>query len=147
MHLRQRAIELRVVLAASLGYVAVGMATAALAGGAATARGTTRWRLAAWVLSLAIFVIHLVASRRDRRASVPMGAFNVALAVALAAFVLAALGPVRSHWNDAHLIRVALSLVAWPVLTGLPAFVAALLGGHFVKRWSARTHTPPTRVA
>jgi hypothetical protein len=148
MHLQQRAIALRMVIVAAVGYVVVGLATATLAGGAATAHATTIWRLAGWLISLAIFASHLAASRRDRRASVPLGAFSVALAVALGAFVLAALGPVRTHWNDPHLGRVAvLSLVVWPVLTGLPAYAAALLGGHLIERQSANQPTPPSRVA
>ncbi|MEP6914743.1 MAG: hypothetical protein ABJC89_03825 [Acidobacteriota bacterium] len=78
----------------------------------------------------------------------PIGAVNVALAVALAAFALAALGPVRSHWRDAHLARVAvLSLVAWPVLAGVPAFIAALAGGHILERTFRSKQTPPSRAA
>lgn len=148
MHPEPRPIDVRIVLVVTIGYVIVGTATAALAGGATTARGTTIWRLAAWMLSLAIFAFHVAISRRGRSVSVVTGALNVALAVALAAFALAALGPVRSHWRDAHMARVAvLSLVAWPVLTGLPAFIAALLGGHILERRFRSKHAPPSRVA
>jgi hypothetical protein len=32
------------------------------------------------------------------------------------------------------IFAIALSLVAWPSLTGLPAFIAALLGGYIIER-------------
>lgn len=125
----------RDVLIACFGYVLVGMASSALAGGATTSRGTTTWRLVGWVLSLAIFVMHIVATRRRHPLPGSGSAADVAIAVAMGAFVLAALGPVRSHWSDPHLARVAvLSLVAWPVLTGVPAFGVALLARHLLDR-------------
>ena len=135
MHSRAPRVELGVVLVAAAAYVVVGLLTAALAGRAATNHGTITWRLVAWLLSLIIFVAHLAFSRRSRRLSVPIGAWNVALAVAVAAFVLAAVGPVRSHWRDAHMLRIAVSsLVAWPLLAGVPAFLVALLGGYMIDR-------------
>jgi hypothetical protein len=122
------------VLLASVAYVVIGVGTAALAGIATSPAGVKGWRLAAWLLSLAVFGIH-VASARRRPGGRSSAALEVALAVALGAFGVAALGPVRSHWGEPHLMRVALlSLIAWPLLTGVPAFGAALVAGYLIDR-------------
>lgn len=114
------------ILLAGIAYVVIGVGTAALAGVAAAPAGVKGWRLAAWVLSLAVFGIQLVIERH-RRALPRTIAARVALAVAFGAIGVAALGPVRSHWGEPHRLKLALpSLVAWPIITGVPAFVAAL---------------------
>ena len=121
-----RQIRVHTLLLASAAYVVVGIATAALAGTASSPTGVKAWRLAAWLLSLGIFVAHIVSERR-RQLSRTSAATSVALAVALGAFVVAALGPFRSHWSDPSRLKLAmLSLVAWPLLTGIPAFALAL---------------------
>jgi hypothetical protein len=126
-------------LIASLAYVGVGIGTAALSAAASEPRGVKAWRVAAWVLSLGVFGLHVVFERRQT-VSRSRAALDVALAVALGAFGVAALGPVRSHWGDPHLIRVAiLSLAAWPLLTGVPAFCAALLVNFGIDHLSGHT--------
>jgi len=140
-----RPIRLRTVLLASAAYIVVGIATAALAGMASSPSGVKAWRLAAWLLSLAIFGVQIAIERRRRLGRVSV-AVSVALAVAIGAFVLAALGPLRSHWGDPSRLKLALlSLVAWPVLTGIPAFLVALTAGFFLDRFATDDH--PTRSA
>lgn len=122
------------ILLASVAYVVVGIGTSMLAGAAVSRTGVQAWRLAAWLLSLVVFGVHL-ASEHRRQAGRVTTAARVALAVALGAFGLAALGPVRSHWSDPHLMKIAvLSLAAWPVVTGVPAFMVALIIGFFLDR-------------
>jgi hypothetical protein len=88
------------------------------------------WRFAGWALSFLIFAVHIWYERRKRsRASVP-AALHVAVAVAIGAFVLAIVGPVRSHWGAPDFTRVALlSLLLWPIVTGVPAFLVASIVG------------------
>jgi len=94
-----------------------------------------RWRFAAWSVSFAVFAAHILISRRERRRSVRQSAGQVAIAVAAATGVLALAGPVRSHWGEPHAARVALlSVVLWPVLTGIPSFVVALVVRHVLDR-------------
>jgi len=115
------------LLFASAAYVIIGTATAALAGIASSPAGVKAWRLAAWLLSLGVFATHIVSERRRQLPPVSV-ATSVALAVALGAFVVAALGPFRAHLGDPSRLKLALlSLIAWPLLTGIPAFVVALL--------------------
>jgi len=92
------------------------------------------WRAAAWLLSLSVFLVHFASERRRQRRSLDTATY-VALAVGLGALGVPALGPLRAHWTDAtRLPLVMLSIVAWPLLTGIPAFVVALLGGFLLDR-------------
>ena len=144
MNLRTRA---EVVLLAGAAYVLVGTGTAILAGMAPSSAGVKGWRFAAWLLSLVVFAVHFAIERhRDaRRVSV---AARVALAVAIGAFGVAALGPFRMHWGEPARLKLAmLSLVAWPLLTGIPAFVVALIGNIVLDRLAGGTHASRSRAA
>lgn len=124
---------------AGAAYAVAGVATADLAKGATSIQSRNGWRLAAWVLSALVFMSHVAYERLRARETVPRTARHAAGAVALGAFLLAAAGPVRAHWADEHFWRVtALSLVLWPVLTGIPAFLAALFLASVLGRIVAR---------
>jgi hypothetical protein len=70
----------------------------------------------------------------------------VAFAVALGAAGVAALGPLRAHWDEPTRLRlILLSVVAWPLLTGVPAFLVALFGRVLLDH--ARGLPIPTRVS
>ncbi|HET7371931.1 MAG TPA: hypothetical protein VFJ20_01070 [Gemmatimonadaceae bacterium] len=127
------------VVLAALAYVVIGVATATFAGSAATPQTRTAWRLAAWVLSLAVFLVHLGYEHVRTGNSDVRGALRTAAAVALAAFVLALVGPVRTHWTASDFGRaVILSVVVWPIATGVPAFLVSLLGGMVLRRYAHR---------
>jgi hypothetical protein len=115
-------------------YVLIGTGTAVLAALASSSTSVKVWRLAAWLLSAAVFTVHfaIVRGRHARRFQL---AAQVALAVALGALGVAILGPVRAHWSEPSRLKLALlSLVAWPVLTGVPAFTVALIGSLVLDR-------------
>ena len=117
------------VLLVGAAYVAASVGTASLSGVASFPASVKAWRLAAWLLSLAIFVTHFLVER-NRRLPLTTVAARVGIAVAVGAFGVAVLGPVRAHWGDAGRMKLLLlSIVAWPVITGVPAFVVALIGG------------------
>lgn len=127
------------LLLAGAAYVVASIGTIALSRVAPFPASVKTWRLAVWLLSLAIFVTHFVIERNRRlpRAAV---AARVAIAVAIGAFGVAMLGPVRAHWGDAGRLKlILLSIVAWPVLTGVPAFVVALIGGLALDRLTGGT--------
>src|SRR5439155_11648254 len=96
------------------------------------------WRLAAWVVSAAVFAAH-VAYERFRLQSPPSsGAQHVTLGVALGAFGLAAAAnihalAVESTTHHRRLLLVA--LVIWPVITSVPAFLLSLAAS-----WALRRH-------
>lgn len=144
---RTRQRKAGIILLAGVAYLLIGIGTSMLAAEVSSSVGGKAWRLAAWLLSLVVFGVHLDIERgRDsRRVRV---AARVATAVAIGAFGVAALGPLRMHWSEpARLKLVMLSLVAWPVLTGVPAFVVALLGSIGLDRLGAGTQASRSRVA
>lgn len=124
---------------AALAYVVIGVATATFAGSATTPQIRTAWRLAGWLLSLAVFLLHLGYEHVRTGTSDVRGALRTAAAVALAAFVLAVVGPARTHLNASDFGRVViLSVVLWPIATGVPAFLVSLLGGMAIRRYAHR---------
>lgn len=116
------------LLLASAGYIVAGTLPAVVADMSPWPVPAQLWRIAAWGLSLVVFLLHSAAERR-RRTQPLRAAMYVAFAVALGAACVAAVGPLRAHWVEpARLRLILLSVVAWPLLTGIPAFFVALLG-------------------
>jgi hypothetical protein len=86
------------------------------------------WRLAAWLVCAVAFAVHLWYEHARLQSPPRRAALHVALAVALGAFLLAVWINVHAYWIVAHPGPfVPLSLVLFPVLTGVPAFVVALV--------------------
>ena len=113
-----------ILVAAS--YVVIGVVFAALAK-PADANHVRMWRLAAWLASAALAAAHIGYEHYRLGASPRTTALHAAAAVALGAFGLALAANV--HWLVAgtHGQRPPLlALPVWPVVTALPAFLAAL---------------------
>jgi len=86
------------------------------------------WRLAAWLLSAALYAAHIGYEHFRLGTSPRATALHAALAVAVGAFGLAVAANFHEVWVAPSYRRsLALALVAWPVLTGLPAFAVALV--------------------
>jgi len=114
-------------------YALVGITFAALAGSSVP-------RVAAWIVSAAAFAAHLGYEHVRLRSSPSRAALHAAVAVALGAFALAA-------WVNVHAYRAAsgprspltpLALVAFPAVTGVPAFVVGFVAVSIL----ARTRPP-----
>jgi uncharacterized protein (DUF486 family) len=101
-------------LGSSVVYLLAGMTFAALAHRAGSNQMRVTLRLAAWVISAAVFVAQVWYEHTRLRSAPRTTASHVSLAVALGALGLAVTARVP-----------ALALVAWPVATALPAFLAA----------------------
>jgi hypothetical protein len=111
-------------------YPVVGITFAALANPSASNEMRVNWRLAAWLASAAAFAAHLGYEHFRLRNSPPRAALHVSAAVALGAFALAVWVNVHAHWSGAssHQSPLApLALVVFPAVTGVPAFVVALV--------------------
>ncbi len=93
------------------------------------------WRLAAWVVSGAVYAAHIGYEHFRLRHSPRSTALHAALAVAIGAFALAAAGALHSLLATS-VIRPSwlLALVVWPLATALPAFVVALVAGAALAR-------------
>ena len=125
------------LLAAALAYTVSGFATAALAGAAQSTQLRSFWRFAGWLIPLITFAIHIWYDRLRLDNAATRVALHAASAVAVGAFILAAGGPVAHHWGERGSRLVWLSLVMWPTLLGIPAFVAALVAGSILGRVAA----------
>ena len=109
------------VLIVALLYSIIGIAFAALAREAGVA-----WRLAAWVISAALFAAHIGYEHARLRSPPRTTALHAALAVALGAFGLAVSATVHAVATASFRGAFAIALVAWPILIGLPAYLFAL---------------------
>ena|SRR5438309_314355 len=86
------------------------------------------WRLAAWIVSAVVYAVH-IGYEHFRRFNPPRStALHVAWGAAFGAFGLAAAANVHSlltGTGNLRLLRIA--LVVWPLITGVPAFLVALV--------------------
>jgi uncharacterized protein (DUF486 family) len=94
------------------------------------------WRLAAWLVCAAAFAVHLWYEHVRLRSPPSRAALHVSLAVALGAFLLAVWINVHGYWSaGGHQSPFApLALVLFPVVTGVPAFVVALVVSFLIRR-------------
>jgi|SRR2546423_700693 len=124
----------RAAILVGLVYFVTGIVSGALAAAAST-QGRTAWRLAAWIISAAAFAAHIRYDYVRLRSSPTRTAWHAAAAVALGAFGLAAAANIRSGMTAAHarpLLR--LSVLIWPIMSGVPAFVVALAAAALLAR-------------
>ena len=94
------------------------------------------WRLAAWLVCAAAFAVHLWYEHARLQSPPSRAALHVSLAVALGAFLLAVWINVHAYWSaGGHPRPFALvALVVFPVVTGVPAFVVALVVSFLIRR-------------
>ena len=95
------------------------------------------WRLAAWLLSGVTYAAHIWYEHFRLRSSHRLTAVHVALSVAIAAFGLAVAAMIYSL-SAVSTIRPVwfLALLLWPAVTGVPAFLVALLIAALLSRFS-----------
>lgn len=87
------------------------------------------WRLAAWIVSGALYAVHIgLENLRYRNRALP-AASHVTAAVAVGGFVLASGATIHKvlTTSSAPYWRFLVALVVWPLITATPAFVVALL--------------------
>ena len=84
------------------------------------------WRLAAWLICALAFALHIGLELFRLRNSPLRTALHAAASVALGAFALAGAANIHALTAGTGNQRLlALALVIWPILAGLPAFVVA----------------------
>jgi hypothetical protein len=113
-------------------YMVAGLVSAAMAKSASSAQVRVAWRLAAWVLSAVAFAAHINYEQGRLRSSLKATALRASLAVGLGAFGLAVAASLHARTTGRHFPVFA--LVAWPVVTALPAFVVALAAAAVLAR-------------
>ena len=116
----------------AVAYVVIGIAFSVLA----SAHHVRLWRLAAWVASAVVATVH-IGYEHQRGSSPRATALHAAGAVALGAFGLALAANV--HWLFAATRGARsplLALLVWPVITAIPALLAALVVAAVLARFS-----------
>ena len=84
------------------------------------------WRLAAWLTCAVAFAIHIGLEHFRLRNSPRRTALDASVSVALGAFALAAAANIHALTAGTGNQRLlALALVIWPIIAGLPAFAVA----------------------
>ena len=121
--------EARAIVVVGLLYGAVGVVTGAVAAAVSSSRAQTAWRLSAWVISAFLLAAHVAFERVRLGHPIVRSAWHVALAAALGGFALAAAANVHDLGAAAgYRPRMLVALVAWPLITAVPGFLAALAG-------------------
>ena len=87
------------------------------------------WRLAAWVVSGVIFAVHLAFEHFILVQAPVRTALNAASSVALGGFILAVAATSHALMVTEHApyYRFMIALIAWPIITGAPAFLVAIV--------------------
>jgi len=117
---------LHIILILGIIYCLDGIVFGMLAGWSTSLKIRTIWRLAAWLTSAALFAAHIWYERFRLNNSPRKSALHVATAAALGAFGLAVAANINALFiSTTNQMLLALSLVLWPVLTAVPAFVVA----------------------
>jgi len=115
---------LRAVILFGMVYLVVGVA---FPNPSAANETQFMWRLAAWLTCAVAFAIHIGIEHFRLRNSPRKTAVHAAVAVALGAFALAAAANIHALTaGTGNHGLLALALVIWPIISGVPAFAVAL---------------------
>lgn len=126
-----------VALLAGISYFVVGFGFGTLAGWASSDPSGFGWRLAAWIVSAGIYGGHIWYEYFKLRNTPLFSSLHVASAVALGGFLLAIAAIVNSFATGSGNLRLLLlALLAFPLVTALPAFVVAFVGTILLRRFS-----------
>ena len=86
------------------------------------------WRLAAWIVSFIIFGIQIWYEHFRFHDPPRVAALHIAVAAALGAFALAVAANIHAFYSiTANRPLLIASLILWPILIGVPAFIVAVI--------------------
>jgi len=97
------------------------------------------WRLGAWVASAAVYAGHFGYEQfRIEQRSLKV-ALHAAIAVGIGGFLLAVAAGAHAIFigSQAQLWLYGVALIAWPIFTGVPAFVVTLVASALLTRLRA----------
>jgi hypothetical protein len=122
---RQRWLNAAVL--AGVIYLAVGITSATLAGAATANRSVLFLRWSAFVISTVVFAAHIGYEHFRVGSGMRPLAWHASVGVAVGAFVLALAANLHDLSSaSGYRPRMLIALVAWPLLTAVPAFIVAL---------------------
>jgi hypothetical protein len=128
------------VLLLAAAYLLIGIAFGEFSGWVTTNAMRLMWRRLAWLVSGIGFAAHIVYGHFRLGNSPRTTAMHASIAAALGAGGLALAANVH-EWIAASSYRpsIAVALVAWPLLTAVPAFAVAMVAAAALNRWYRRT--------
>jgi hypothetical protein len=139
MDTSERKPWLRASVLFGIGYFVIGIGFGLFASRAASSSMREIWNRLAFLSSAVGFAIHIGYEHFRLGNSTLKTAWHVSVGVALGGFLLAVNANVHGLWVGSSNQRLlAFALVAWPALTGVPAFLVALVaaGGLGLRRRS-----------
>ena len=121
-------------------YLVIGIAFAAFSDGATTNAMHLIWRRLAWLVSGLAFAAHIIYEHFGRSKPPRTTALNASAAAALGAGGLAVAANIH-EWmaGPRYRLSMVVALVAWPLLTLVPAFLVAMIGATVLNRWFPRS--------
>jgi len=120
-------------------YFIVNFSIATFAGWFTSIAMRATWNRMGFLICAIAFVVQIAYEHFRLHNSPRVTAMHVSAAVALGAFALAVAANIHGLWVGSSQRRsLAFALVAWPLITAVPAFVVALLTaiGLSFKRWN-----------
>jgi nitrate reductase NapE component len=137
---RQRWISIAILV--GLLYPAIAVASSELAAAVASSQMQFFWRLSAFVISGVVLAAHIAYEYFRLRNTMWPTAWHAALAVALGAFVLALMANIHDLVSaSGYRSRMLIALVAWPILTAVPAFIVALVVAAVLQKLGVQVST------
>jgi hypothetical protein len=128
MNTRDRKQWIRTATLVGVIYFAVGFAFAAFASRATFNLTRESWNRLAFLISAVAFAVHLSYEYFRIRSPALRTAWHTSIAVALGAFGLAVAANIHELSSaSGYRPRMLIALIAWPVITAVPAFVVALI--------------------
>ena len=119
---------IRAVILLGAIYFVFGILFAALAGSSASNAMRVTWNRLGFLASVVAFAVHIGYEHFRLKNPPRITALHVSLGVALGGFALAVSANLHGlQVGSSHQPSLLLALVAWPALTGVPAFVVALI--------------------
>jgi hypothetical protein len=109
-------------------YCTIGITFSAFAARSSSHRMAVAWNFASFGVSLVVFAIH-IGYEHFRIGNRPLiVALHTSLAVALGGLLLALAANIHAiRVASANHRLLAIALIVWPLMTGIPAFVVALI--------------------
>ena len=119
---------LLVVLLFGVMYFVIATAFGAIAGSAATNLTRATWNRLAFLACGIAFAVHIGYEHFRLHSSARITAWHASLAAALGGLALALWANLHDLGSSSgYRPRMLIALIAWPLLTGVPAFVIALV--------------------
>jgi uncharacterized membrane protein len=128
MNSSSQSVWARMVILIGAIYFVVGYVFAKFAGMVAFNQSRLTWNRLAFIVCAVAFAFHIAYEHYRVRSTAKITAWHTGLAAALGGLMLAVAANIHDLGSaSGYRSRLLIALVVWPLLTGVPAFILALL--------------------